>query len=84
MGLGFVRPFSTVILFPKRGLTSNSKSFPGKAALFQGMIAFFRNESWRFHIRRRPDSIHLHAVAPDKIGRLRRSGDGPGEDIQQV
>ena len=26
MGLGFVRPFSTVILFPKRGLTSNSKS----------------------------------------------------------
>ena len=60
------------------------KSSPGKAALFQGMIAFFRNESWRFHIRRRPDSIHLHAVAPDKIGRLRRSGDGPGEDIQQV
>ena len=28
MGLGFVRPFSTVILFPKRGLTSNSKSPP--------------------------------------------------------
>lgn len=26
MGLGFVRPFSTVILFSKRGLTSNSKS----------------------------------------------------------